>query len=206
MVLTGGCSSNDEPGSGNAKAKGEYKVDGTKVSLKYAYVYSDGDCYEYNFYDTDILKYLEKGIDPEDIDKEISCLYISYDIELMDVDEVIIDHKINGYRDTGISYSYYNSRGCSEYVDFSSKGSKVNASSKYIPLEGYNYGTNRWIYDCEGSFSVEGNPKDVTYLDDIYEYEAYSRGIEIIEITDQKQISFLKSLRMKHRNSSKIHK
>ena len=199
MILTGGCSKDDEPGSGNAKANGEYVIDGQKFDLKYAYVYVEDDCYEYSFYDTDVLKYVEKGQDIDEVDKEISSLYISYNTDIMEVDEVIIDHKMNGYRGTGVSYSYYNRSGCGEYVSFTSKGNKVKAYSESIPLDGYNYGTGRYTGECIGAFSVEGNPKNVTYLDDLEEYENFSRGMEVVEVSDPKQISFLKSLHTRNR-------
>lgn len=201
MALGGACSKDDEPDSGNAKAKGEYEIKGKKYDLKYAYVYVEDDCYEYSFFDTDVLKYIEKGQDTDEIDKEISSLYISYNRDIMEVDEVIIDHKMNGYRGTGVSYSYYNRSGCGEYVSFTSKGNKVKAYSESIPLDGYNYGTGRYTGECMGSFSVEGNPKNITYLDDLEEYEKSSRGLEFIEITDPNQISFIKHLKIKVKHS-----
>lgn len=193
LCVTGGCSKDDGPSSGS-KVKGNFKVDGKQVDLKYGYVFYDGDDTEYSFFDRDMLKYIDEDI--EDLDIEYSSLWINYYNRKSKVDYVTLEYKINHYRETGYYYDN-DDDDVWDYVSFSVKNGEVKCSSKSIPVTKYDYeyDKNRGEYDA--SFSVEGKTMDVTDLEEEY-YD--TRAVALTEVSDPKQITFLKSLRMKGRN------
>lgn len=197
LCLIGGCSKDDGPSSGS-KVKGNFKVDGKNVDLKYGYVYY-GDTYnEYYFYEQDMLKYEDEDID--NLDMEISCLCIDYDNKKSRVDYVGFEYKINYYRETGIYYDNEDDD-VYEYVSFSAKNGNLKCSSKSISMTKYDYDYNKKRGDYDASFSVNGKVMDVTDFDEEY-YD--TRCLAMTEISDPKQIAFFRSLRLKQRKSSEV--
>ncbi len=193
LCFMGGCSKDDGPSSG-AKVKGNFKVDGKKVDLKYGYVYY-GDTYtEYNFFDRDMLKYSNYEI--EEMDFDYSCLWISYDNRISQVDEISLEYKINDYKETGTYYDN-DDDDIYKYLSFSDNNGKVKFSSKSIPLKKYNYDYKK-LGEYQGSFSVDGKTKDIyDNEEDFFD----TRGIIVTEISTPKEISFIKSLRHKHKET-----
>ncbi len=197
MVFAGGCSKDDEPDNGNAKAKGNIEIDGHLVNLRYAYVIEPEDLPEYFFYDIDVMKFLELGID--DIEENYSCLYVDYDNYENRVTGVSFDYNVNGHTMTGTRYVYHDYNGDkNSCVSFSKNKEKVKISSEYLPMIKLDYKTLRPLGDCTAFFSVEGNPKDMSYMDEEY---AEDRKLYVLEVTHPKQIAFLRSLRTKTKTS-----
>lgn len=192
LSVFGGCSKDDGPSAG-AKVDGSVKVDGKKINLKYGYVAYASDYDEYFFYDIDVMKYAD--VDFDELDVEYSGLYVSYDNDISNVDEISIDYKINNYEETGSFYTY-DGYDAYKYISFSNKSGKVKCSSKSISVDGYSF-NGTYIDSFDASFSVDGKVKDVTDIRDVGDY---TRGIEVVEVTDPKQASFLRSLGKKHRN------
>lgn len=211
-VLVGcGKDNDDEPGSGNGNS-GSSNVSSGNVNLgkdsfkaKYAYVVYgsnfDSEYDEYIFADKDILKYVDMGEDIDDVDEEFSTVYIDYNSRLSYVDDLYIDYKYNGYRGTGFSFEYEEDEDIDEYVSLSISKKNVKVSTKSLPMVRYNERTGNET-ECKVSFSLEGSPLDVSdyadYDDDYYDYTRAS--IEVKEISEPKQVEFLKSFKHKRGN------
>lgn len=190
----GGCSKDDDGPSKGSNVEGSAKVDGKTINLRYGYAYYGSSYTEYYFYDKDMMKYIDKDI--EDIDVEFSSLWIDYDTRNSEIEGVAIEYKINAYKGKGTIYEYHQDD-ADISISYSIKNNTVSFSSKSIPLDGYLFDSEDCIGTFKSSFSVEGKVKDISDLDDDY----YStRSIEIVEVTDAKQISFLRSLVKKHGN------
>lgn len=195
LCFIGGCSKDDGPSSG-AKIKGNFKVDGKKVDLKYGYVYYDDDYTEYSFFDIDMLKYSD--LETKDMDFEFSCLWVSYDNSISHVDEISIEYKINYSKQTGTYYDFDDASRLPD-VSLSNTNGKIKCSSKSIPLTKYNFHYNNDFGEYDASFSVEGKAMDMTDFD--YN-NSESRSVIITEVSEPKEIAFLKSLNIKNRKTS----
>lgn len=191
-----GCSKDDDGPSGSPSTKGSAKVDGKSLELKYGYAYY-GDSYtEYFFYDKDVMEYIDKDI--EELDIELSALWLDYYPSRSEIKALALEYKINDYKETGTYYEYEGDKDIEDYVSFSQKNSYVSCSSKSIPLEGYSY-SDRHIGSFDASFSVEGKVLDISdYVVDDYS----TRAIEVQEISDPDQLSFLRSLKRDHQKTS----
>lgn len=145
---------------------------------------------EYSFYDRNVLKYIDQEL--EDIDVEFTSIFFYHDAYYNKIDYVGLTYKVNYYKETGKIYESQE-EDTYKFVDFSASKDKIKCSSISIPVTGYNLSNNRELGTFDASFSVEGKPKDITDIVDDYD----TRGITIIEITDNKEIAFLKAMRMK---------
>ncbi len=195
-VVLGGCSSgDDEPGSGNAKAKGNVEIDGHKANLKYAYVTNTGryDNKGYYFSDIDIIKYLDK--DWEDINVNITILFIDTYGGIPTYAEIIF--KPNK-RATKGSFTYYYIDDLHHYASYSFDGKMAKVDAKEVSFRIYDETYDKYLGYCTGSFSVEGEPKDITYLynraEEGDDYGIEQRSLTPTVVSDPSQIAFLKSL------------
>lgn len=187
LCVLGGCSKDDEPGSGGS-VKGSVKVDGKKFDLKSGYkIVSEDDYIQYIFYDRDILKYMGS----EDVPNiEISCLVLLCEgYSTSDLVYVAIGYKQNPSTNSGWGYEGGVEDTFEEYGSFSVKNGNVKCSAKSLPLYGYMLeDEDDYLGQYDATFSVEGKPTDMS--DFIDEYS--TRGIEIKEVTDPKEVAFLK--------------
>lgn len=190
LCFFAGCGDDDEPSKGSSEVKGSFKVDGIKGEVKYGYVYYEDSngCAEYSFFDKNILKYMDA--DSGEFDQEFTSIFFDYDDDCSEVEDLELTYKVNFYRETGRVYAC--ERNVDSYLNFSVSKRRVKCSSNSIPVIGYHYGYNGEFGTFYASFSVEGIPEDITYL-----INDYSRGIEVREVTDSKEIKFLKSIREK---------
>ncbi len=195
LCTLGACSKDDDgPGIGKSNVSGNFKVDGKKADLKYGYIIEESDFADYSFYSEDVLKYVEAGKDIDEVNKEISCLFFSFDYDTSRVDELYIGYKANYYKGTGDFYDFEGSNAY-DYLDFSEKGNKISCSSKSIPVTKWDFDYDNEYGEYNASFSVEGTPFDATFFEEDY-YS--SRGIAVKKVTDAKEIAFLKSIKEKH--------
>ena len=201
LCTLGACSKDgDGPGIGKSNVSGNFKVDGKKADLKYGYVIVD-DYYndaEYSFYSIDVLKYVVEDKDIEEVNKDFSSLFFSYDYNRSRVTELYFEYNVNYFKKTGFCYDY-DGNNPSNYIDFSMNGEKIRCSSTSIPMNKYDFDYDNEYGEFDASFSVEGTPFDVTYLDEDNDYYS-TRGIVVKRVTDAKEIAFLKSLKEKHKN------
>lgn len=190
MYLWAGCSKDNEPSKESTEVKGTFKVDKIKGEVRYGYVYYEDNKggVEYSFYDKDILKYLD--IEPDELDEEFTSIFFYYDADCSRIEDIELGYKVNYLKETGNTYV------CEKYADrylnFSASKGIVRCSSNSIPVIGYELGNIEELGSLDASFSVEGTPKDITDL-----ANAYTRGIEVREITDSKEIAYLKSIKGK---------
>lgn len=196
MSVLVGCSKDDDGPSGSSNTEGNAKVDGKTLNLKYGYAYYGDSFTEYYFYDKDVMKYIDQDI--EELDIELSSLWIDYYPSRSEIKGLALEYKINEYKETGTYYEYEANEDIEDYVSFSEKNSYVKCSSKSIPLEGYSY-NDRYLGSFDASFSVEGKVLDVSdYVVDDYS----TRAIEVQEVSDAKQLLFLRSLKRAHHKTS----
>lgn len=190
ISVLGGCSKDDGPSS--AKVKGSLKVDGKKADLKYGYFYYEDDEIEYIFCDKDVLKYMDEDGDVK-TGVEFTALWLVYDEDISNIAYMGIDFKVNNKG--GGTYYEYPDADAYNHLSFSAKNGSVKSSSNSIPVVAYDFDENE-IGSSNASFSVEGKTMD------LYEYfsdrDDNTRSIPVTEVTDQKQISILRSLRLKH--------
>lgn len=191
LSIVVGCNKSDEPAGKDSNVKGNFLVENVKGEVKYGYVYYEDDgSAEYSFYDRNVLKYIDQEL--EDIDVEFTSIFFYHDAYYNKIDYVGLTYKVNYYKETGKIYESQE-EDTYKFVDFSASKDKIKCSSISIPVTGYNLSNNRELGTFDASFSVEGKPKDITDIVDDYD----TRGITIIEITDNKEIAFLKAMRMK---------
>lgn len=198
LCVMGGCSKDDDGPSKGSNVEGNVKVDGNNINLRYGYAYYGSDHSEYTFSDINLLKYIDE--DFEDVDVEYSALAFYYDDYNSEIEDVAINYKINEYRETGYFYEYEEDDADS-YVTFSQKNNNVSFSSRSIPMEGYKVSNDKHLGTFNASFSVNGKVKDISDLiDDDYS----TRSIAVVEVTDTKQIAFLRSIFKKHSKNTDI--
>ncbi len=189
LCFIGGCSKDDdEAGSGSSKVKGNVEIDGKKFDVKYGYKISDESGATYSFYDKDLMKYAGQ----ENPNVEFSAIiFFSYENEPDIIEMVGIAYKTNPYNDKGYGYeTEYDEVDFYDYGSFSESKGKVKCSAKKLPMEGFEYGSENYTGRFYANFSIEGSVKDFSGM-----YEEYSsRGIEIQEVTDPKEVAFLKRL------------
>lgn len=197
LCILGGCSKDDDGPSSGGKVKGIVKVDGKSFDVKYGYRIDDGDEIEYWFSDKEVLKYLQNDV--EGVDVEFSSLLINYSVRTANVDDVVIGYKINNYRETGTYYESARNNNLEKYISFSDNKGTVKCSSEAFLMIGYTYGNDDDLGSFEASFSFEGKTTNIS-LSDAY---PDTRSISVTEISEPKQIAFLKSLSFNNRNLSK---
>lgn len=189
LCFIGGCSKDDdEAGSGSSKVKGNVEIEGHKFEVKYGYKIYDEEEYgvEYAFYDKDMLKYAGQ----ENPNLEFSAIvFFSEEYNLDAIEAIGIAYKTNLYNETGLGYeTEYDEVDFYDYGNFSESKGKVKCSAKKLPMYGFEYDSDNERGLFYANFSIEGS---VMNLSDFYE-DYSTRGIEIQEVTDPKEVAFLK--------------
>ncbi|MDE6697340.1 MAG: hypothetical protein K2K25_10720 [Muribaculaceae bacterium] len=199
LCYLGGCSKDDEAGSGSSKVKGSVEIEGNKFDVKYGYKIYDDEDYttEYAFYDKDMLKYVGE----ETPNVEFSAIVFFSEENSVDIIEAVgIAYKTNYYNETGLGYeTEYDEVDFYDYGNFSDSKGKVKCSAKKLPMYGFDWKNENDRGQFYANFSIEGSVKN---LSDLFE-DNTTRGIEVKEVTNPKEVAFLKQLMPKRSGSKK---
>lgn len=193
LCCLGGCSKDDDSSDVGSDVQGYFRVDGIEGQVKYGYVYyDDSGIAEYGFYDKNVLDYI--GMDFEELDVEFSSISFYYH-PVYQIEDLYFGYKVNYAKESG---KVYESEGTpDDYLEFSTNNGNVKCSSTSIPMTGYDIRDDRELGTFNASFSINGQPLDVSDLVDDYD----TRGIEVTQVNDSKEIAFLRSLRAKVKNA-----